>query len=251
MLNTKKEISIWLKKNGVEDYQINNDLTVNVFKSVDLSRKGMDVLPINFGKIRGDFDISKNALKTLEGFPELIEGRLDASFNQIVDFKKSKLKKINGCCNLSHNKIQSLENFPKNVGESIYLQVNGLKDLKGLPEKINGVLNIMKNDLISMRGVPEIIEDIFRMDVNPWLEDFDDIPKSVGKWIISREMVKFLFKVPDEIKNGVKLWSDGRAESYTYEEFRDLVEQNQPVILRNKLKQKIYEQLENNKKLKI
>lgn len=62
MLKTKAEIQAWLDKMGVENYIINNDLTVDVNGSVDLDRKGLIEIPVQFGIVTGNFYCNENDL---------------------------------------------------------------------------------------------------------------------------------------------------------------------------------------------
>ena len=52
----------WLKKYGVVNYAVNEDLSVDVEGDVDLSFNGLTEIPIKFGVINGDFDCSSNAI---------------------------------------------------------------------------------------------------------------------------------------------------------------------------------------------
>lgn len=52
ILNTKETIEIWLKQVNIENYTINDDMTVDCSSSVDISCLGLKKLPIQFGNIK-------------------------------------------------------------------------------------------------------------------------------------------------------------------------------------------------------
>jgi len=69
-LNKIKEIEKWLDSMGVENYTINNDLTVDVNGDVKLYDKNLVEIPIQFGVVTGYFGIGGNInLKSLVGSP--------------------------------------------------------------------------------------------------------------------------------------------------------------------------------------
>ncbi|MFW6130451.1 MAG: hypothetical protein ACOC56_04630, partial [Atribacterota bacterium] len=56
----KKRLSIsvirsWLDKHGITDYTINDDLSVNVDRSVNLYCSDLKYIPIQFNKVEGNF----------------------------------------------------------------------------------------------------------------------------------------------------------------------------------------------------
>lgn len=84
-LNTRPEILAWLEKMGVENFTINQDLTVDVDGSVDLINKGLSFIPIQFGVVKGIFQCSNNKLTSLLGTPHLIKGIFKCSGNQLTN----------------------------------------------------------------------------------------------------------------------------------------------------------------------
>lgn len=60
----------WLDTIGIENYIINKDLTVDVDGDVDLYHINLKSIPVQFGIVKGDFNISFNPLlNSLEGSP--------------------------------------------------------------------------------------------------------------------------------------------------------------------------------------
>jgi hypothetical protein len=120
----------WLLKHNIKRFALDSDNKVNVFEDVNLSSHHLKMLPIDFGIVYGNFDISYNQLTTLKGFPEEIQGTLNASHNQLIciDYlPHTVLYKID----LSHNQIHQFTHFfiPKKVSK-LFLHNNQLSYLK-------------------------------------------------------------------------------------------------------------------------
>lgn len=108
-LDTKNGIKVWLDKMGIENYKINKNLTVNVNGNVDLSNKYLDKIPIQFGSVKGYFDISHNDIEELEGSPiecEIFRGDGNKLINLIGSPKKCKY------FNCASNNLITLDGHP-------------------------------------------------------------------------------------------------------------------------------------------
>ena len=142
-LQTKQEIEDWLKEYDIENYIINDDLTVdvdgNVYFDENNSYKLLNSISVKFKKVEGDFSCKETSLTSLKGCPDVIKGYFSCSFN----------------------KITSLEYCPKEIGGSFYCGSNKLTSLKGCPEKINGFFDCGKNELTSLEYHPIADGDIF------------------------------------------------------------------------------------------
>ena len=109
MYKTKKSIEKWLSKMNINNYSLRSNL-VDVEGDVNLSDRNLEVIPVQFGIVKGYFICSGNNLKSLEGSPKTVGGYFDCSDN--------KLKSLKGC--------------PKTVGGSFICFRNPLK-IQGLP----------------------------------------------------------------------------------------------------------------------
>ena len=72
MAMNRKQIEKWLKKYGIENYTIHDNLVVDVDGNVDLSNKKLKVLPFQFGNVTGYFDCSNNQLTSLQYCPTTV-----------------------------------------------------------------------------------------------------------------------------------------------------------------------------------
>ena len=62
MINKTKNIDLICKKYGITNYTINQDGSIDVNGSVNLSRENLTKLPLKFNRVSGYFDCSNNQL---------------------------------------------------------------------------------------------------------------------------------------------------------------------------------------------
>jgi hypothetical protein len=100
-------IKDWLNEMGVEDYTINDNLTIDVKDNTGLSffKKGLTKFPdfIQFNEISGSFICKKNNLTSLKGCPTKI---------------------YNGDFSCSQNRLTTLEYCPKYVSGDFWCHSN-------------------------------------------------------------------------------------------------------------------------------
>ena len=75
------------KKYGIYDYTINNDGSIDVNGSVDLTHNRLKKLPLKFNYIGGNFNCSYNNLTTLEGSPKQVDGYFDCENNDLTSLE--------------------------------------------------------------------------------------------------------------------------------------------------------------------
>ena len=103
-IGRRAQIEQWLNEMGIEDYNINEDFTIDVYGNVYLEYKNIESLPsfIQFGTVEGNFMIGNNNLNSLIGCPIRVFG----SF----------------ACD--RNNLRSLEGAPKEVREDFWSHNN-------------------------------------------------------------------------------------------------------------------------------
>ena len=147
-MESKRDIHSICKKWGIENYTINDDVSIDVDGNVnlayDLYREELTKIPLKFGNIIGDFECDRNQLITLKGSPKSVVGNFDCSGNQLT----------------------SLEYCPESVGGNFDCHSNQLTSLEGLPE-IGGYINCRRNQITDFRGVSEFFEGLFYCEGNP------------------------------------------------------------------------------------
>jgi len=209
--STQTEIDAWLQAQGVKNYTINADMSVDVEGHVFLSKKKLICIPVNFRNVSeffncdenlltslagcpqsvgGVFDCSKNALTSLLYGPETVGGSYICEHNQLTSLqyiatKINHIKQIGyhfstgvGC---SHNQLVTLEHSPKYVNGSFECVNNRLSTLKGCPEVVNDYFIVSNNQLTSLEYCPKKVSALFFCHDNPLLgpvqglRNFDEI----------------------------------------------------------------------------
>jgi hypothetical protein len=115
---TRDEVIEVCEKYEIENYTINDDLSIGVDGSVYLEKEKLEYLPLKFNYVSGDFHCFNNELKTLEGNPQTVGGGMNCSKNELKTLEGSP-KTINGDFDCSYNKLTDLEYFPEVNGSVI------------------------------------------------------------------------------------------------------------------------------------
>jgi hypothetical protein len=87
LLTNKKEIENWLYYINIENYDILDNLTVNVHQKVDISHHDLKCFPIQFGVVNGSFNCNKNELVSLQGAPTEVNGNFSCEDNYLTSLK--------------------------------------------------------------------------------------------------------------------------------------------------------------------
>jgi hypothetical protein len=142
---TREEVVKVCEYYKIENYTIDDDLSIDVDGSIGLYNKNLEHLPLKFNYVHGGFQCNRNKLKSLEGCPKTVGG----------DFY---------CFT---NELKSLEGCPKTVGGDFYCFTNELKDLEHFPE-VNGRIDIEENPV-------DLLVHTFIENANSFMiEDFVD-----------------------------------------------------------------------------
>lgn len=134
---------------------INRDYSVSC-NYVNMSKLGLDELPIKFGIVDGTFDVSDNNLKTFKNFPTEVS---------LLDVEDNAFESVIGCpkarsIRFKNNKINSLEGLYFNA-RYIDLANNNISDLtEGIkigPE--NNFFSVTDNNVTELFTLPSIGSD--------------------------------------------------------------------------------------------
>ena len=68
----RQEVISWLDKYDIKNYTLRDDLIVDVKGSVDISRREIETIPVQFGVVAEDFVCYENKLKSLKGSPTYV-----------------------------------------------------------------------------------------------------------------------------------------------------------------------------------
>tara|TARA_Y100000389_G_scaffold201235_1_gene243417 strand:+ start:2878 stop:3678 length:801 start_codon:yes stop_codon:yes gene_type:complete len=154
------EIHSICREYEIDDYTINSDGSIDVDGNVYLDHTSLTKLPLNFNKVKGDFECNNNQLTTLEGGPKEVDGYFSCLSNKLTSLKGGP-KSVGGYYDCNANRLTSLEFIADEIGESLFCAQNNLTTLKGCPEKINGAFHTHYNQLTSLEYGPKLVEGDF------------------------------------------------------------------------------------------
>jgi hypothetical protein len=152
---TREEVIQVCEKCEIENYTINDDLSIDVNGDVNLAYRRLEYFPLRFNYVGGYFQCSFNKLKSLEGCPQTVNESFFCYCNE--------LKSLEGCpqtvgCGFDcfNNNLVSLESCPQTVSGDFSCGNNNLKSLKGCPQTVSGTFNCGDNELRDLEHFPEV-----------------------------------------------------------------------------------------------
>lgn len=175
------------EKYGIENYTINEDLSVDVDGPVNLSNKKLTHIPINFNKVSGTFSCDNNNLIDLTNSPKIVGQNFLCNNNKNISLKNCPMFVL-GDFSCMHCNLKELIHLPKIIGRSlfannnklislnlldettigvdIHLSDNKLTNIKGLQNKVNGGLYLSHNKLKNLSDLPETVEKAVTIGFN-------------------------------------------------------------------------------------
>jgi len=163
--NTKDEIVELCIKYKIENYTINDDLSIDVDGDVSLKGGVLEYLPLKFNYVSGYFNCSFNKLKTLEGSPQTVGGYFMCYYNKLKTLEGSP-QTVGHDFDCSDNNLVSLEGCPQTVSIDFNCSDNELKTLKGCPQTVGGNFYCFNNELKDLEHFPEVSGSI-NIEENP------------------------------------------------------------------------------------
>ena len=150
---------------NINNYTINEDLSVDVNESVDLYKKSLKYLPIQFGVVKGNFDISENELTSLLGSPHIIEGEFYCNENNLKSLEYGP-KIVQGCYCCQNNHLTMLKGIPSIINGDLTVWQNNINTTKYFPKEIKGILDISNNKINSLKGLKiKVLESFYCHDI--------------------------------------------------------------------------------------
>ena len=115
---TREEVVEVCEKYEIENYIINDDLSIDVDSDISITFQSLEYLPIKFNYVSGSFDCDHNKLKSLEGSPQTVDGNFFCQHNELKTLKGSPQTVVR-LFDCSFNKLTDLEYFPEVNGSVI------------------------------------------------------------------------------------------------------------------------------------
>ena len=129
----------WLTNMGITKYTY-EDGKVDVPDDVDISKKNLTSIPVQFGMVSGNFYCYDNNLTSLAGAPREVGGRFYCFENKLTSIAGAP-REVGGNFSCSDNKLTSLVGAPKEVGENFYCNNNFKSEPDHSFIKIDGDFN--------------------------------------------------------------------------------------------------------------
>jgi hypothetical protein len=123
---------------NIENYTINDDLSIDVDGDVNLYNKNLIEIPLKFNRVDGWFSCGLNRLISLDNIPEYVSGNFYCSTNNLT----------------------SLENLPKYIGGYINFVDNKIWSFKGIPDSFRGEIYCKRNPISEIWNLFKSIKDI-------------------------------------------------------------------------------------------
>jgi hypothetical protein len=187
---TRKEVIQVCEKYEIENYTINDDLSIDVDGDVRLDSKNLEYLPLRFNYVSGGFSCCRNILVSLEGSPQTVGGDFDCQGNELKTLEGSP-QTVGTNFECSYNNLKTLEGSPQTVGGDFGCSLNGLKSLKGCPQTVGGDFDCFGNELKSLEGCPSVVNGNFNCSFNK-LKDLEHISEVSGNIDIRHNVVYLL-----------------------------------------------------------
>ena len=172
---TTSEIHNLCKKYDINNYNINDDMSISVEGDVNLTHRNLKSLPIKFKEITGYFSCRDNKLISLKNCPETVGGDFSCGNNQLTSLEGCP-KTVGGGLSCSNNQLTSLKGCPETVGGHFSCSNNQLTSLKYCPETVGGDFYCSYNQLTSLKYCPETVGRDFFCNYNQ-ITNFDGLPE--------------------------------------------------------------------------
>ena len=158
----KDEIHKICEKYYINNYTINDDLSIDVDGKVDLSHfyykdddpKKLTRLPLNFNIIRGSFDCDFNNLTSLKGCPKIVEGNFHCNNNKLETLEYGP-EEVQGVYNCSTNKLISLKGSPDYINKEFVCDHTKIKTFDGAPKYTNYDFFCRANNIRTLDKYPK------------------------------------------------------------------------------------------------
>ena len=146
-------IHLWLYLYKIKNYTINKDNTVDVNGSVYLNFYiFLFFIPIQFGKVDGNFICSYSKIFSLKGCPKIVHGDFNCSSTKIKTLIGSP-NFVGGSYNCSDNlKLKTLKGCPQFIGNDFSAIVCNIETLEYSPLEVGNDIFLSGNPIIYLEG---------------------------------------------------------------------------------------------------
>ena len=129
-------------------------------------------MPVQFGKVNGNFYCEDNQVVSLQGAPTRVGGNFWCGINQLVSLQGAPTQ-VGGNFYCNYNKLTSLQGAPTQVGGDFYCDDNKLTSLQGAPGELEGtfvcdytsslpLLQLLVYRSLKLFDAPILVKDILK-----------------------------------------------------------------------------------------
>ena len=161
----------------IGEHTINMYGSVDVDGDVDFRGLEFDEIPFKFGKVTGNFKISKIKIKDLTNSPREVGGDFIAEECGLTTLIGGPII-VGGIYDVYDNKLKSLEGAPSTCS-TFDCRINHLETLEHSPQTINGNFYCGNNILTSLLGGPKIVNGDFDCRFSSFLKSFIGSPQEI------------------------------------------------------------------------
>ena len=205
----EKDVAMYCSYYGIKNWSLNERGLVDVGDNVNLFGKKLSRLPLQFGKVSGEFTCKRNGLTTLIGCPESVGYGFDCSQNKLSSLEFGS-KYVGAGYNCSQNRLTTLKGAPESINEVGFdCSVNNITSLEYCPKYINGSLTIQYNQLTSLQYGPEEVTGLVHVSPIPKL-GYNPLPNLPQKYHTQKYLQFIIHEQSD--------WNLYRKDGYIYSE---------------------------------
>jgi hypothetical protein len=175
-IDSESEIHQICKEYNIENYTINDDLSIDVDGNVCLSGLYLNEIPIKFNRVSGNFSCNHNKLKSLKFCPEYVGDGFSCKDNNLTSLEYLS-KYIGGFINCRDNKIWSFSGIPDNFRGYFYCKrnnqtqvVNPIEHIWNLFESVKDIEFLNDCDIVREPETPDDLPIVIIERLNFFLE---------------------------------------------------------------------------------
>ena len=125
---TKVQVVQLCRQYKIQNYSINQDLSIDVEGHVNLGYLKLTSLPLRFSRVGGGFFCQNNNLTTLEGGPREVRKNFNCHNNLLTTLDGSP-REVGGYFDCSSNRLTTLDGGPREVGGEFYCSYNPVYEI--------------------------------------------------------------------------------------------------------------------------
>jgi hypothetical protein len=212
-----KDIDSWCERLGITKYKVDEGGFINVSGSVKINSNNLDkrfmTLPVKFGKVTGDFDISGAGISVLTGCPKEVGGNFIATRSQITNLEDGPETVKGDYLIDSCSELQNLIGFPKYIGgDFVCSSSKNLMSLRGIDSDsvVEGSFEAHRTGLRRIDAFPQVnckVTDRWKR-INP----HDTDPEATGYIDFSECDIQTTVGLPEKVNGDLILRRNRKLE---------------------------------------